>query len=311
MKRKTYHRFSFTNDYVFAEVMKDPELCRQLLERILPDRKISAIRLCDENERGISRDVGSVINGSNSHQESTIGISPASCHNSNPYLSPASETQKDISFNARSKGIRLDILFRDEAAWYNIELQCSMRYDIHLRSRYYGGLIDLDQLNKGDEYVKLKNTYIIFICTFDMFGLGEPIYFFENYDVKNRLKFNDRSYRIIVNTRGMKEDMSKELKTLFEYINEASVEEGDSFVEKVDEQVRRLNREDNAWRREAMRLDEEFALRERIAREEALKEGEEATRKTVAARLLEKGMPPEEVAEITELTVEEIEMCRS
>ncbi len=277
MKRKTYHRFSFTNDYVFAEVMKDPELCRQLLERILPDRKIS----------------------------------PASYHNSNPYLSPASETQKDISFNARSKGIRLDILFRDEAAWYNIELQCSMRYDIHLRSRYYGGLIDLDQLNKGDEYVKLKNTYIIFICTFDMFGLGEPIYVFENYDVKNRLKFNDRSYRIIVNTKSVKEDISGELKALFEYINEASIEEGDSFLEELDEQVSRLNHEDNAWRREAMRLDEEFALRERIAREEALKEGEEATRKTVAARLLEKGMPPEEVAEVTELTVEEIEMCRS
>ena len=268
MKRKTYHRFSFTNDYVFAEVMKDPELCRQLLERILPDRKIS----------------------------------PASYHNSNPYLSPASETQKDT----RSKGIRLDILFRDEAAWYNIELQCSMRYDIHLRSRYYGGLIDLDQLNKGDEYVKLKNTYIIFICTFDMFGLGEPIYFFENYDVKNRLKFNDRSYRIIVNTRGMKEDMSKELKTLFEYINEASVEEGDSFVEKVDEQVRRLNREDNAWRREAMRLDEEFALRERIAREEALREG----RKDIILKLLKSGMSAEEIAKITELTVEEIKACR-
>ena len=141
--------------------------------------------------------------------------------------------------------------------------------------------------------------------------IRDRIYVFENYDVKNRLKFNDRSYRIIVNTKSVKEDISGELKALFEYINEASIEEGDSFLEELDEQVSRLNHEDNAWRREAMRLDEEFALRERIAREEALKEGEEATRKTVAARLLEKGMPPEEVAEVTELTVEEIEMCRS
>ena len=73
MKRITYHELTFTNDYVFAEVMKNEELCRQLLQRILPDRKIRELRLCDEPGRGEKGEA-------------------------------TSETQKDVSFNARSKG---------------------------------------------------------------------------------------------------------------------------------------------------------------------------------------------------------------
>lgn len=275
MKRKSYHQFSFTNDYVFAEVMKDPKLCKQLIRCILPDREIKELRLCEERVQGTETKIGS-------------------------------EVQRDISFNARSKGIRLDVLFRDDEAWYNIEMQCSRHYDIPLRARYYGGLIDLDQLNKGDSYVRLRNTYVIFICTFDMFQLGEPIYFFQNYDINNRLKFNDRSYRIIVNTRSKKADMPQELKVLFDYINEASVDESDLFIRELDRQVTRLNTEDNDWRREVMRLDEEFALREMRAREEARK----AAQKTMAARLLKKGMPTDEIAEVTDMDAEEIEACR-
>lgn len=40
-------------------------------------------------------------------------------------------------------------------------------------SIYYSSLCDIDQLGKGDDYNKLKDTYIIFICTFDLFGLSE------------------------------------------------------------------------------------------------------------------------------------------
>ena len=275
MKRKEHHQFSFTNDYVFAEVMKDPKLCRQLLQRILPDREIKELKLCKEQKPGESGDE----------------------------LQAGSEVQKDISFNARSKGIRLDVLFRDEDAWYNIELQCSRRYDIPLRSRYYSGLIDLDQLNKGDDYVRLRNTYIIFICTFDMFGLDEPIYFFENYDVNNQLKFNDRSYRIVVNTKSTKKNLPKKLKSLFAYINETAVDDEDRFIQELDRQVMQLNTEDNDWRREVMRLDREFALRERLAREETREE----ERKEIAVKLLKKGMPAKEIAEITGLDQKEIE----
>ena len=47
-----------------------------------------------------------------------------------------------------------------------------------------------------------------------------------------------------------------------------------------------------------MRLDREFALRERLAREEE--------RKEIAVKLLKKGMPVKEIAEITGLDQKEI-----
>jgi predicted transposase/invertase (TIGR01784 family) len=40
------------------------------------------------------------------------------------------------------------------------------------RLRYYQGSIDLDLINKGEDYRKLAKSYIIFICTFDLFNKG-------------------------------------------------------------------------------------------------------------------------------------------
>ena len=124
------------------------------------------------------------------------------------------------------------------------------------------------------------------------------IYFFENYDVNNQLKFNDRSYRIVVNTKSTKKNLPKKLKSLFAYINETAVDDEDRFIQELDRQVMLLNTEDNDWRREVMRLDREFALRERLAREEE--------RKEIAVKLLKKGMPVKEIAEITGLDQKEI-----
>ena len=40
------------------------------------------------------------------------------------------------------------------------------------RMRYYQGMIDLNILEKGENYKNLKKSFVIFICTFDLFGLG-------------------------------------------------------------------------------------------------------------------------------------------
>ena len=44
--------------------------------------------------------------------------------------------------------------------------------NIEKRTRYYQSLIDIDQLEKNMDYRKLKESYIIFICTFDPFGIA-------------------------------------------------------------------------------------------------------------------------------------------
>ncbi|MDO4546114.1 MAG: hypothetical protein Q4C25_08150, partial [Bacillota bacterium] len=112
-----------------------------------------------------------------------------------------------------------------------------------------------------------------FICTFDLYGLNEPVYFFENFDQKNGLKFGDNTYKIIVNTKSTKKNIPKELKALFQYINENEIDEGDDLICGLDKEVSRLNREDDEWRRQAMRLDEEIELRAEFSKREGIEQG--------------------------------------
>ena len=64
-------------------------------------------------------------------------------------------------------------------------------------------MIDLNILEKGDDYNHLKKSYVIFICTFDPFGLGRHIYTFENRCSEDTtLTLNDGTVKIILNTKG-------------------------------------------------------------------------------------------------------------
>ena len=53
-------------------------------------------------------------------------------------------------------------------------MQCTDEKDNGLakRTRYYQAMIDMDVLEKGDDYSMLNPAYIIFICTFDAFDQG-------------------------------------------------------------------------------------------------------------------------------------------
>jgi predicted transposase/invertase (TIGR01784 family) len=70
-----------------------------------------------------------------------------------------------------------DVYFEDDKEHvYDIEMQNSNQYDIQLRARYYQGMIDMDQTVKGAMYRELRENYVIFISTFDPFGMGYSRY---------------------------------------------------------------------------------------------------------------------------------------
>lgn len=48
--------------------------------------------------------------------------------------------------------------------------------ELPLRVRYYQGMIDQEILSSGTDYIFLKETYIIFICTYDPFEIMSCIY---------------------------------------------------------------------------------------------------------------------------------------
>ena len=164
--------------------------------------------------------------------------------------------QETIATYRDSHGIRLDVIARDTGAIYDIEMQKLNRGDIIKRSRYYQSQIDAEVLSKSDDYRKLKDSYIIFICMFDLFGLDEYIYRFENYDEKLKLKYGDGAKKIIINAKGHKGDISDDLKAFIEYLNtkEYNKELANSFIKQLDDTVWK-NSKNIEWRATHMKYE--------------------------------------------------------
>ena len=131
------------------------------------------------------------------------------------------EVQKSIDVAAGAKGIRLDVYVEDEKhTVFNLEMQTTIKRNLPKRMRYYQGMIDLNILEKGDDYQNLKKSYVIFICTFDPFGMGRHIYTFENHcNEDTSLTLNDGTVKIILNTKGTLDDVSPEMKRLLDYVD--------------------------------------------------------------------------------------------
>ena len=90
------------------------------------------------------------------------------------------EIQKNLTPFYESKGIRLDVYVDDGNRVFDIEIQTYIPESIGKRLRYYQSILDMDCLQRGAVYTELKESYIIFICTFDPFGFSLPIYTFKN-----------------------------------------------------------------------------------------------------------------------------------
>ena len=130
------------------------------------------------------------------------------------------ETQYSISPYYRRKGVRLDAFLKDGMnTVYNVEMQTSDFEDLPKRSRYYHSIIDAEHLQKGQDYSELGDSYVIFICTKDIFKENKCVYTFKNYcsEVKG-LKLLDGSTSIFVNPYGNMENINKELSNFLRYL---------------------------------------------------------------------------------------------
>ena len=278
MKKIIYHQYPFTNDYMFATIMNNPDHCKELLKRILPERKIKNIKVLSE-----------------------------------PFLNNYErvDTQHTIIIDVISKGVTLDVIFEDEDSVYNIEMQCIKEPELFLRSRYYSSQLDMEQISKGENYSKLKDTYVIFLCTFDPFKEGKSIYTFESYDINHQLKLHDGRYILYVNPTSVENGISKELTNLFEYMLYNQVDDEDSFLCELEDEISILNREDGQWRRHIMRLEEKIEMENEKAVKRGIEIGEERGIKKanilVAKKLKAAGLDFKEISDISTLSIDEIE----
>ena len=136
------------------------------------------------------------------------------------------ESQKAIEQTYDGKGVRLDVYVEDDRETiYDIEMQTVARRNLPKRSRYYQGMIDLNHIERGDSFDKLKKTFVIFICLTDPFDRNLPLYTFENLCHEDgTLALGDEAYKVFVNAKGSRERLSPEMAALLDYLTERKTE---------------------------------------------------------------------------------------
>ncbi len=187
------------------------------------------------------------------------------------------EEQKTIDIDLDAKSIRLDVYVDDGNRIFNLEMQTTNKKDLPFRSRYYQGLIDLNTIEKGESYKRLKESYILFICTFDPFGQNRAQYTFENLCVEDKeLSLNDGTKKIFFNTTAYGKAEDTAVREFLKYVNGG--ESDHPFVKTIKDKVEQV-KSNKEWRLEYMTL----YMREQEIREEtweeAWKKSEEETRK--------------------------------
>ena len=215
------------------------------------------------------------------------------------------QTQKTIDLSLQAKGIRLDVYVEDDQnTVFNLEMQTSDGANLPKRMRYYQGMIDLNILDKGQDYTTLKKSYVIFICTFDPFGEGRHIYTFCNTCQENTaLTLDDDAVKIILSTKGTMNDVSPEMKRILDYIDGKGA--SDKFTEELEEAVRSA-RQNERWRLDYMTLEYEYRQRYLEGKEEGREEGRAEGRERTIQKLHERGESIASIADIVELNEEEV-----
>ena len=263
------------NNFLFQETLRNKSLCKQLLERVL-HIQVKTIR----------------------------------------YM----ETEKTIKAQLSSKNTRLDVYVEDkDGNVADIEMQTTdtksvINYDerdektiireLPLRTRYYQNIIGTNMLRRGMHYRELRKAYVIFICTFDPFGKGLPVYHF-TYRCKenNALEMQDLTENIFLNARAADKTDDKELSAFLSYVNGNKPES--EFTRTVDRETARV-KDDELWRARVMTWEMDQKIMQKRYYQQGEKSGEMKKSLEIAKTLLKDGMPVEKIARITNLPVEEV-----
>ena len=164
------------------------------------------------------------------------------------------DTQADMKRLVGARSICLDAYGTDdEGRKYDMEVQRADKGAGVHRARYHSSAMDIDNLDAGQEYDELPETYTIFITENDIYGKGLPFYPVERVNLATGEPFGDGEHILYVNGayRGdddigrlmhdfscsdPKDMVNKELADLTRYFKET--EKGVEAVCKVMEDMR-------------------------------------------------------------------------
>ena len=169
-------------------------------------------------------------------------------------------------------------------------------------------MLDTAMLPLGTSYMSLKDTYIIFLCTFDPVGLGLPVYVVEQvFAGTGGAKYDDGTCKILYNCLKWEECKDSEVQAVLKYMQTGLAES--ALVQDIDSAIEG-ERELQAMRSEYMTYDMKLCeVRDETWDEawgQAWQEGSRDTKIATARNLLSMGLSVQQVAEGTGLSVDEV-----
>ncbi|MBQ5491687.1 MAG: Rpn family recombination-promoting nuclease/putative transposase [Treponema sp.] len=212
------------------------------------------------------------------------------------------EEEIDIDFG--SKGIRMDVYATNETQAYNIEMQALNTKELPERSRYYQGVIDVDQLKSGAQYKDLKTTFIIFICMDDIFGKGLAKYTFENICREDgKTPLNDRTYKYFFISCNCDTLLNKEQQAFLRMLieNKSTTD----FTSRISHLVAEA-KHNTQWRKQFMDFDREKAYAREDGYTDGLNDGMQQKAIEDATEFLKENVSPEVIARCVKLPLEKV-----
>ena len=208
------------------------------------------------------------------------------------------QTEAQVEYKSATKrSIKLDIRAVDaEGRVMDIEVQRAEKGSSVRRARFHSSVIDRTLLEKGEDFEKLVDTYVIFITENDRFGAGLPLYHVERKitELKNA-EFRDGAHIIYVN--GEFRDLEHPVGRLMHDMN--CTDANEMLNPLLAEEVRYL-KETKGGRTQMCRAFEEVAY-------EAAKKAEDKTKRETALNLIALNqMSIEMIAKCVGLPVEEV-----
>ena len=272
MKTIDWDSLTFANNYVFQEVLKNKKLCKYLIERILH------IQIKDIRYLIAERHINSARISSKSIRLDV-------------YVENQEGTVLDIEMQVTG----------DNSTVYSDKDEATVIKGLPLRTWYYQSLISMDMLKQGMKYRELRKSYVIFICTFDPFGKGLPMYHF-TYRCKedNTLEMGDLTENIYLNARAADKAKDTALADFLCYV--ISGKAGSEFTQAIAAETKRVTNDED-WRERYVTWEMDL----KIIQEDAEKKGEKKKALAIAKSLKEKGkLSDSEIAEVTALPLCEV-----
>ena len=222
--------------------------------------------------------------------------------------------------NLYGRGVRFDVLAEDsEGKLYDCEVQRANKGAAPRRARYNSSMMDARELAKSAEFSDLPETWVIFITENDIYGAGCPLYHVEHIIEELQRPFNDGAHILYVNGANRDDTpLGRLMQDFFcERPEQMNYKELAARTDYFKAEAEGVNTMCELMEKFGERKMEEGRMEGRLegraegrleGREAGLLEGRmESARRTAAALLALGKLTLSQIAEATQLPMEEVE----